>query len=354
MAKTSVGVLGATGMVGQRFIQLLSDHPDFRLGDLTASERSAGKEYTKAAKWYLDSDMPDEVKDIVVKETSVDAVEDSDIVFSALPSDVAEEVEPKMAKAGKIVASNASSYRMEADVPLMIPEINPDHLSLLEEQREQRGWDGAIVTNPNCTTIILLLALKPLVDEYGVNRAFVSTMQALSGAGYSGVKSMEIVDNMLPHISKEEWKTENEPLKILGSYDEGKIENAEMNISTSCNRIPVLDGHTESVFLDLEKKVSPEDVKKTLRNFEAEPQELNLPTAPSQPVMVSEEKDRPQPRFARKAGDISGMSVVVGRVREDNAFERGIRFLVSGNNVVRGAAGASVLNAELMDARGIR
>lgn len=351
MSKIPVGLLGATGMVGQRFIQSLSDHPWFELEALTASEKSAGKRYEEAAKWYLYPPMPEEVKDIEVRPTEVEAVEDTEIVFSALPSSIAEEVEPKMAKAGKIVASNASSYRMDPDVPLMIPEINPDHLNLIEQQKENRGWDGAIVTNPNCTTIILLLALKPLIDEVGINRVFVSTMQALSGAGYGGVKSMEIEDNLIPYIPKEEWKTENEPLKILGKYEKGKIKKAEIDISASCNRVAVLDGHTESVFLELENEASPESVERIMSEFKAEPQELNLPTAPIKPIIIEKEPDKPQPRSARHAGSVPGMAVAVGRVREDPVFENGIRFLISGNNAIRGAAGASVLNAELMKAK---
>ncbi len=351
MKKISVGVLGATGLVGQRFIQLLTDHPWFELEALTASKRSAGKRYEKAAKWYLYPPMPDEVKDIEVRTTEPESVEGIDIVFSALPSDAAKNVEPEMAKAGHIVASNASSYRMEPDVPLMIPEINPEHLGLIDVQREKRGWDGAIVTNPNCTTIILLLALQPLIKKFGINKAFVSTMQALSGAGYGGVKSMEIEDNLVPYIGKEEWKTENEPLKILGKFKDEKIENAEISISASCNRVAVLDGHTESVFLELGEKASPEEVAEAMRKFRPEPQKLGLPTAPKQPIIVSEEKDMPQPRFARHAGSVPGMAVVVGRIRKDNVFENGIRFLVCGNNAIRGAAGASVVNAELMKAK---
>lgn len=351
MSKIPVGVLGATGMVGQRFIQLLTDHPWFELEALTASERSSGKRYENAAKWYLYPPMPDDVKDIEVRSTETEAVENAEIVFSALPSGVAQEVEPAMAEAGHIVASNASSYRMESDVPLMIPEINPDHLSLLDRQREERGWDGAIVTNPNCTTIIFLLALEPLVEEFGVNRAFATSMQALSGAGYGGVKSMEIEDNLIPHIPKEEWKTENEPLKILGKFKDGEIEKAELKISASCNRVTVLDGHTISTFLELGEEASPEDVMEAMRNFRADPQNLELPTAPEEPVIVTEKPDRPQPRFARHAGSVPGMSVVVGRIQEDPALKNGVRFLVSGNNAIRGAAGASVLNAELMKAK---
>lgn len=348
MSKTSVGVLGATGMVGQRFIQSLSNHPWFELDALTASERSAGKSYGEAAKWYLYPPMPDDVKDIEVRPTDVESVEDVKVVFSALPSSVADEVEPEMAEAGHIVASNASSYRMEPDVPLMIPEINPDHLKLLDKQRENRDWEGAIVTNPNCTTIVLLLALKPLVDDFGIRKILVSTMQALSGAGYGGVRSMEIEDNLVPYIGKEEWKTENEPLKILGRYEKDRIIKADIDISASCHRVPVLDGHTEAVFLELENEASVEEVKESMAQFKAEPQELDLPTAPKNPIIVREEEDMPQPRTARHAGSIPGMAVEVGRVREDPTLASGIKFLVSGNNAIRGAAGASVLNAELM------
>lgn len=353
MSKIPVGILGATGMVGQRFIQTLEDHPWFEIDTLTASERSAGKKYEKAAKWNLYPPMPDSVKDIEVEPTEVDSVKNSEIVFSALPSSAAEEIEPKMAEAGKIVASNASSYRMEPDIPLMIPEINPEHLELLETQRENRDWNGAIVTNPNCTTIILLLTLKPLIQKVGISKTFVTTMQAISGAGYGGVKGMEIEDNLIPHISKEEWKTENEPLKILGNHKANQIEEAEIDISTSCNRIAVVDGHTESVFLELEEEMNPEETKEIMRRFEGEPQKRDLPTAPENPIIVREEKDQPQPRTARHAGTVPGMSVVVGRIREDPAVENGIRFTVSGNNAIRGAAGASVLNAELMKDKGL-
>lgn len=351
MSKIPVGVLGATGMVGQRFIQSLKDHPWFEIEALTASQESAGKRYEEAAKWNLYPPMPDSVKDVEVAPTEIESVQDAEIVFSALPSGVAEDVEPEMAEAGKLVASNASSYRMEDDVPLMIPEINPDHLELIEQQRENRGWDGAIVTNPNCTTIILLLALQPVIEKVGISKAFVATMQAISGAGYGGVKGMEIEDNLIPYISKEEWKTENEPLKILGEYNDGKIKKANISISASCNRIAVLDGHTESVFMNLEEEKTPEEIAKIMKNFKAEPQKQDLPTAPEQPIIITEEPDKPQPRTARHAGSVPGMAVVVGRVREDPAFDNGIRFTVSGNNAIRGAAGASVLNAELMKAK---
>lgn len=352
MTKTPVAVLGATGMVGQRFVQLLADHPWFEADSLTASDRSVGKRYREAAKWYLHPPMPEEVKDMEVQPTEEKAVEEAEVVFSALPSEIAKEVEPAMAEAGHLVASNASSYRMESDVPLLIPEVNPDHLDLLDRQHDRRGWKGSIVTNPNCTTIILVLALKPLFDDFGIERVFVSTMQALSGAGYGGVRSMEIQDNLIPYISKEEWKTENETLKILGELKGGEIQSAPIAISSSCHRVPVLDGHTEALFLELGEKASPEEVSDSLARFEARPQELELPTAPKQPVIVGTAADRPQPRSARSAGSVPGMAVVAGRIREDPVLENGIRFVVSGNNAIRGAAGASVLNAELMKSEG--
>ncbi|KXB02442.1 aspartate-semialdehyde dehydrogenase [candidate division MSBL1 archaeon SCGC-AAA261F19] len=353
MTKTSVAVLGATGMVGQRFVQLLANHPYFEIEAFTASKQSVGKCYKEAAKWYLHPPMPEEVKDMEVQPTEEKAVEGAEIVFSALPSNVAKKVEPVMAKAGHLVASNASSYRMESDVPLLIPEVNPEHLALLYEQHDRRGWEGSIVTNPNCTTIILVLALKPLFDDFGIERLFVSTMQALSGAGYGGVKSMEIQDNLIPYIGKEEWKTENETLKILGEFKNGEILPAKIEISSSCHRVPVLDGHTEAVFLELGKETSLEEVSESLAKFKAKPQELKLPTAPEQPIIVETDANKPQPRSARFAGSVEGMAVAVGRIRKDPILKNGIRFVVSGNNAIRGAAGASVLNAELMKSEGL-
>lgn len=352
MAKIPVAVLGATGMVGQRFVQLLVDHPWFKLEALTASEQSAGKLYAEAAKWYLHPPMSDEVKDIEVRSTAERSVEEAKIVFSALPAEIAREVEPAMAEAGHIVASNASAFRMEEDVPLMIPEVNSDHLALIDVQRERREWDGLIITNPNCTTIILVLALKPILDAYGIKRSFVSTMQALSGAGYGGVRSMTIQDNIIPFIAKEEAKTETESLKILGELQKNRIKPAPIEISASCHRVPVLDGHTEAVFLEMENRASAKQIAEALANFKAKPQKLKLPTAPTRPIIVEEGEDRPQPRFARSAGSVPGMAVVVGRVREDPVFKKGVKFVVSGNNAIRGAAGASVLNAELMKAEG--
>lgn len=346
--KTKVAVLGATGMVGQRFVQLLAGHPFFELTDLCASEKSAYKRYREAAKWILDSPMPKEVADIEVKTLEPKKL-DAEIVFSALPRKVAEENEPKFAEAGFVVASNASAYRMEKDVPLIIPEVNPGHLDLIEAQRTNRGWDGAIITNPNCTTIMAILPLKPIYEKFGLKRVIVTSMQAISGAGYAGVFSMAILDNVIPFIKGEEEKVESEGLKILGKLKGGKIENANFKISASCNRVHVLDGHTESIFVETEKKCSLYEFKEALENFKALPQELKLPTAPQNPIIVREEEDRPQPRLDRMVQ--KGMSVTVGRIREDPIFD--FKFTAMGHNTIRGAAGASILNAELFKAQEI-
>ncbi|MFV2040442.1 MAG: aspartate-semialdehyde dehydrogenase [Candidatus Hydrothermarchaeales archaeon] len=342
MKKIKVAVLGATGMVGQRFISLLEGHPFFELTDIAASERSAGKRYGDAASWYLESGMPESVQDRVVSEIDPKVI-DADIVFSALPSDVAMDVEPAFARAGFTVASNASAYRDEADVPLLIPEINPEHLGLLEVQRRNRGWDGAIITNPNCTSIVLTLSLKPLYDSFGIDRLFVTSMQALSGAGYSGVSAMSIIDNVIPYIGGEEEKVESESHKILGSFDDGAIKDAEFKISASCNRVFTSDGHLESVFIDLSEKPSVDEVEDAFKSFGGLPQKLGLPTAPKPPIVLRSESDRPQPRFDRMAG--AGMAISVGRVRKDSIFD--IKYSVLGHNTIRGAAGASILNAEL-------
>ncbi len=342
MKKVKIAVLGATGMVGQRFVSLLEDHPYFRLTDLAASERSAGKRYGKAVSWYLESEMPKGLQDVVVKEINPKDI-DADIVFSALPSDIAKGAESAFAKEGFVVASNASAYRAEKDVPLLIPEINPDHLGLLDFQRRNRKWDGSIITNPNCTSIVLTLSLKPLFDAFGIKRLFVVSMQALSGAGYTGVPSMAIIDNVVPYIRNEEEKVESESLKILGRLEQGSIKKPDFKISASCNRVFTSDGHLESVFIDLDEDASVEDVEETFRDFKGEPQRMRLPTAPKNPIVLRKEVDRPQPRFDRMAGN--GMAVTVGRVRKDEIFD--IKYSVLGHNTIRGAAGASILNAEL-------
>ncbi len=336
--KYKVGVLGATGMVGQKFVQLLSGHPWFKITTLMASERRVGKRYGEEVDWIVSSDVPKDVRDIEMLPMDPKYC-DADIVFSALPSDVAREVEPKFAKEGFVVASNASAYRMEEDVPLVIPEVNPDHLQLIEVQKRNRGWDGFIVTNPNCTTIMLTITLKPLMD-LGLKSVRVATMQALSGAGYPGVPSLAIVDNVIPFIKGEEEKVESEPLKILGSLEGGKVKPANLEISASCHRVPVIDGHLEAVWATFKGNVSVEDAINAFESLKP----LDLPTSPEKVIVVRSEIDRPQPRLDRDTG--KGMSVVVGRLKRVKDNE--IRYLVLGHNTVRGAAGASILNAELM------
>ena len=344
----NVGVLGATGMVGQRFIELLGDHPDFEITALTASKRSAGKRYEDAVNWYQESKIPEVARDITVVDTDPAEVKDVDIVFSALPADIAVNVEPKFAEAGMKVASNAAAMRMEPDVPLVIPEVNPEHLELIEVQRKNRGWDdGFIVTNPNCSTIALTLTLKPLYDEFDIERVYVSTMQAVSGAGYNGVPSMAIVDNLVPFIGGEEEKMESETLELLGDLDDGKLNPAPFGISTSCHRVAVVDGHTEAVFIEMADDFSVEEVEESFREFRGLPQKLDLFSAPATPVIVREEDDRPQPRMDRNAQ--RGMAVSVGRIRKDEVFRNSLKYVLVGHNTIRGAAGASILNAELIN-----
>ena len=338
-----VGVLGATGNVGQRFVQLLDDHPWFEIDALTASSTSADDTYAEAAAWALPDEMPESVADTTVRETTPSSVSDDvELVFSALPSSVAKDVEPAFAEEGYIVASNAGWARMEDDIPLVIPEINPDHLGLLEVQTDERGWEGGIIKNPNCSAITMtptLAALHPL----GLNEVTVATLQAVSGAGYMGVTSMEILDNVLPYIGSEEWKMENEPRKILGEFDGAEVEDADISISASCNRVPTVDGHLENVWCEFDDDVGADEAKESMRDFTT----LDLPTAPEQTLLVREENDRPQPRLDRNAG--GGMSVVAGRVRDDG--DARLKYSCLSHNTIRGAAGASVLNAELVAER---
>lgn len=337
-------VLGATGNVGQIFVQLLNAHPWFKVSVVAASERSTGQTYSEAAKWRQTTPIPEDVADLNVVAVEPRAVNDGDIVFSALPADVAGKTEENFAKAGYIVVSNASAHRMEPDVPLLNPEINCDHVSLIEKQQKKRRWDGAIITNPNCSASVLTLPLKPIYDEFGINRVVVSTMQAISGAGYPGVASLDIVDNVIPFIGKEEEKLQTETLKILGSPK----EPADFQISASCHRVPTLDGHMEAIFVELKRDADPDSVVAAMESFLGEPQRLKLPTAPAKPVVVRREEDRPQPRLDRMEG--GGMSVVVGRVRKDSVFG-GVKFVALGHNTIRGAAGCGVLSAEYLKAK---
>ncbi len=343
----NVGILGATGMVGQRFIELLADHPNFEVTTLTASSRSAGKRYEDAVTWHLESKIPEDLRDTIVVETDPRQVKDVEIVFSALPSENAALVEPKFAEAGMKVASNASAMRMEPDVPLVVPEVNPEHLDLIETQQKNRGWDGFIVTNPNCSTIALVMTLKPLYDQFNIKRVYVSTMQAVSGAGYNGVPSMAIVDNLVPFIGEEEEKMETETLHLLGDFDGETVIDANFGVSTSCHRVAVLDGHTEAVFIEMNDDFEVDDIKKSFSEFKGLPQKLDLYSAPKMPVVIREEDNRPQPRMDRMAGN--GMAVSVGRIRKDDVFDKGLKYVLVGHNTIRGAAGASILNAELIN-----
>ena len=345
-----VAILGATGAVGQRFIELLQGHPWFEIAVLAASERSAGKKFHEACKWRLESEMPKGIGEMTVVNTALKEVKeagDIDFVFSALPGNIAGPVETEFAAEYPVV-SKASAHRMEADVPLLIPEVNPEHLGLIPIQKKNRSWNGFISTDPNCSTIQLAITLKALTG-FGVKRLIVSTMQALSGAGYPGVPSLDIVDNVVPYISGEEEKMESETRKLLGTFDGKQVQPADMTISASCNRVDVKDGHLEAVYVELEQKPSIDEIKKAFRNFLGEPQKLKLPTAPERPIIVREEVDRPQPRFDRDAG--KGMSIVVGRVRSDSIMTA--KYLCLGHNTIRGAAGAGILSAELMAARKI-
>jgi aspartate-semialdehyde dehydrogenase len=347
MNKVPVGVLGATGAVGQRFIQLLADHPWFEVAEVAASDRSAGKPYREACTWRLGTPLPARVGDLPV--TNCEGPFRSKLLFSGLDSSVAGEVEATLSRQGAAVVSNARNHRMDPDVPLLIPEVNPDHLAALEVQRKRTGA-GYIVTNPNCSVVGLAMALAPLHRAFGVEGVAVVTLQALSGAGYPGVASMDITDNVLPYISGgEEEKIEAEPLRILGTFEAGAFRGAPFVISASVHRVDVTDGHTMAVFVNLRREASPADAREVLAGFRGEPQERRLPTAPERPIHVLSEADRPQPRLDRDREH--GMAVSVGRVREDKLFDLKLEVLV--HNTIRGAAGAAILNAELLHVRGL-
>ena len=340
------GILGATGIVGQRFIQLLEHHPQFTVTALAASDRSTGKRYEEVCSWRLTTDMPSEASSIVVQPPQPPL--DCDLIFSSLPGELARETEGSFARAGYPVISNSSAYRMDADVPLLIPEVNHEHLSLLEVQRQTFDSGGFIVTNPNCSTIMLALALAPLQARFGVEKVTATTMQALSGAGYPGVASLDIIDNVLPFIESEEEKIESETLRILGDLKTNSIEPAKFGISAQCNRVNVSDGHMAAVSVKLIEKAEVEALRHVLSSFSSLPQELGLHSAPEQPIIVRSERNRPQPKLDRDAG--KGMSITVGRLRPDNVFDH--RFVVLSHNTIRGAAGAAILNAELLIATG--
>ncbi|HEY8759025.1 MAG TPA: aspartate-semialdehyde dehydrogenase [Candidatus Limnocylindria bacterium] len=338
----TVAVLGATGTVGQRFISLLADHPWFRLTALTTSERSTGKRYADAVHWHLPEPMPESVANLKLEATRADI--DAELCFSALPTDAAAEHEAALAKAGHHVFSNASTHRMDADVPNLLAEVNFEHVKALAKQREARGWTGSIVTNGNCTAIHLTLAIAPLHRDFGIEQLLVTTMQSISGAGYPGVPSLDVLDNVVPFIGGEEEKVVEETQKFLGGWDGSAFTPARFPMSIHCNRVLVRDGHTETVSVRLKGSPSLRAVTDSFRKFKGRPQELSLPSAPKHPIVVRDQPDRPQPLLDRDTEH--GMASTVGRIREDPVL--GVKFVVVGHNTIRGAAGASVLNAELL------
>lgn len=346
VGKVPVGVLGATGVVGQRFIQLLEHHPWFEVAWLAASDRSAGLPYGEAAKWRLKTPIPTNVASMKVSNATPEGA--PKVIFAALDAAFARELEPKFAEAGCAVVSNSSAFRMQEDVPLVIPEVNPSHVRVLEQQKWYRDSKGFIVTNPNCSAIGLVMALKPLQISFGLEKVFVVTMQAVSGAGYPGVASLDILGNVIPYIGKEEEKMEEETRKLLGSVNGHGFKDAEIGMSAQCNRVAVEDGHTESVSVKLGKKASAEEIVKVWRDYREVPQEKKLPSAPAEVVVYDDAPDRPQPRFDLDRG--AGMTASVGRLRPCGLFDW--KFTVLSHNTIRGAAGAALLNAELLKCMG--
>jgi len=346
--KIPIAILGATGAVGQRMIQLLVGHPWFEIVALTGSDRTVGRPYGELVRWVLDDAPPPEIARMIVQPS--DTVQDVVIALSALPTEIAQEIEPLWA-ARVAVCSNASTYRMTADVPLIIPEVNADHLAMIKRQRAERGWKGCLITNPNCAAIGIVMALKPLHDAFGVKTVHVATLQAISGAGYPGVASLDILENIIPNIGNggEEAKIESEPRKLLGSVVDGRVNEAKIVISAQATRVPVIDGHTALISVAFERKPAVEEAIAALEAFQAPEQVRGLPSAPAQPIIVRREADRPQPRRDRDAG--KGMSAVIGRVRACPLLD--LRLVALSHNTIRGAAGGALLNAELLVAAGI-
>jgi aspartate-semialdehyde dehydrogenase len=344
--RIEVGVLGATGMVGQQFIQQLAGHPWFELTWLAASERSEGKRYADAAPWRLETPIPDGIAERTVASCTPGV--GPRLVFSALDASVAGELEQAFADSGHVVLSNARNHRMDPMVPLLVPEVNADHLALLRAQTKRRGGKGAIVTNPNCSTVVLSMALAPL-RPFGLRACLVSTMQAVSGAGYPGVPSLDVLGNVIPFISGEEEKLETETRKILGTLSGEAVEPHPVRVSAHTNRVPVVDGHTETVSVALDDKPGLAGLRAAIDGFAGSPQRLGLPSAPERPLVYLDQPNRPQPRFDASRG--RGMTVSIGRLRPCGVLDW--KFVALGHNTVRGAAGASVLNAELMQAEGL-
>ncbi|MDD8020137.1 MAG: aspartate-semialdehyde dehydrogenase [Acidobacteriota bacterium] len=333
-----LAILGATGLVGQRFVQLLSGHPFFEISVLAASDNSSGKKYGQAVHWHLETPVLDKVKEMVVRDCRSDF--EADYVLSALPSDVAGPIEEELASAGYIVFSNAANHRLDQNVPIVVPEINLDHLNLIQSQQTK----GKIITNPNCSTTGLVMALKPIMDRFGLEEIKVVTMQAVSGAGYPGVASLDIVDNIIPYIKNEEEKIVNESKKILGKLKEGYIDPASFSLEAQCNRVPVVDGHLLSVFVKTSERVALDKVIKAFEDF-APLGGHKLPAAPERPVIYWPDMEAPQPRLHRNSG--GGMSVSIGRLVK--VAEKQIRFVALVHNTIRGAAGCALLNAEAYD-----
>ncbi|MGQ9909012.1 MAG: aspartate-semialdehyde dehydrogenase [Candidatus Flexifilum sp.] len=345
MEKLDVAVLGATGAVGQRFIKVLEDHPWFRVAEVVGSDRSAGRPYREAARWVLNGEPPPRVGELTVKPLDADLT--SPLVFSALPKEAAESREAALAAAGHIVATNASFHRMDEDVPLLLPEVNADHLALVDLQRRRRGWSGAIVANSNCTAMPIVMSLAPL-RPFGIASISIVSMQAISGAGYPGVASLDIIDNLIPYIGGEEDKVETEPLRMLGKLHNDRVEWLPADISASCNRVPVIDGHLVIISVELTAQPTLDEIIDAWRAFRGPNPVPHLPSAPAQPVIYTDAHDRPQPRRDRDAGH--GMSTTVGRLRTCPVL--GYKFAALSHNTIRGAAGGSILNAELMVAQG--
>jgi len=333
-------------MVGQRFVSLLEHHPWFELKWLAASERSAGKTYAQACNWRVREPMPDSAREISVHECKPGGA--PQLLFSSLDSKVAGEVEREFAEAGHVVVSNSSNFRMEPDVPLLIPDVNPDHLALAREQKKKRGWKGMIVTNPNCTTVGLVMSLAPLDRAFGLEKVMMTSMQAVSGAGYPGVPTLDILANVIPYIGGEEEKVERETQKLLGKLTDGLVKPGDFLVSAHCNRVFVEDGHTETISIALKTKATIPDLVNAWRAYRSVPQERNLPSAPKHPIVVREERDRPQPRFDLNTEH--GMATVVGRVRTCPVLQ--YKYVALSHNTIRGAAGAALLNAELMKSEG--
>jgi len=344
--RIEIGILGATGMVGQQFVKFLQNHPWFEITWLGASDRSASKTYREATSWRLDGTMPANVQNIKVEDCKPGNA--PRLVFSSMDASVATEIEQAFAQAGHVIVSNSRNHRMEPDVPLLIPEINPDHLKIIPLQQRRRGWKGQIATNPNCSTITLAMALAPL-KQFGITKVLATTMQAISGAGYPGVASMDINANVIPFIGSEEEKMQQETQKILGEFTGDAIRPLAAKVSAHCNRVPVVDGHMVATSVELERKVDVAELIEAIGKYRSIPQERNLPSAPPRPVIYMEEKDRPQPR--RDVERERGMTVFVGRLRECPVLD--YKFMALGHNTIRGAAGAAVLNAELMYSEGL-